>query len=93
MCGTPLALRVIGGLPSMPAPLIPWRVFFQALSTRKYKQKHLQSWLGRWAFSDAGTALVDGGANYEATSLSLEEKQKLAAFFDATRGKRPKIIH
>ena len=50
MCGTPLALCVIGGLPSMPAPLIPWRVFFHALSTRKYKQKHLQSWLGRWRF-------------------------------------------
>ena len=44
----------------MPAPLIPWRVFFHALSTRKHKQEHLQFWLARWAFSDAGTALVDG---------------------------------
>jgi hypothetical protein len=36
---------------------------------------------------------VDGGANYEATPLSLEEKQKLAAFFAATQGKQPKILH
>jgi hypothetical protein len=77
----------------MPAPLIPWRVFFHALSTRKHKQEHLQFWLARWAFSDAGTALVDGGANYKATPLSLEEKQKLAAFFAATQEKRPRTLH
>jgi hypothetical protein len=77
----------------MPAPLIPWRVFFNALRSRQYKQKHLQSWLGRWAFSDAGAALVDGGANYEATPMSLEDKQKLAVFFAATPGKGPKTFH
>jgi hypothetical protein len=65
----------------MPAPLIPWRAFFHALENRKYKQKHFQSWLGRWAFTDAGVALVDEREVHEATQLPLEERQKRTALF------------
>jgi hypothetical protein len=70
----------------MPAPLIPWRVFFHAL--RKKKPRQGQIWLQRWAFADAGVALADG---HEATPLTLEEKGKIAAFFITK--KRPKNLH
>ena len=66
----------------MPAPLIPWQVFFHAL--QKQNSQTVQTWLGRWTFSDAGTALVHGGENHEATPLSLEEKQKRALLFLTT---------
>jgi hypothetical protein len=73
----------------MLAPLIPWHVFFRSLRTRKSKQ--VETWLGRWAFSDAGAALVDSSATREATRLSIEEKQKRATHL--TMGKRPKMLH
>jgi hypothetical protein len=63
----------------MPAPLIPWRVFFNALHTRISKPKHFKAWLARWAFTDAGVALMEERELHEAQQLSTEERQKRTA--------------
>jgi hypothetical protein len=75
----------------MPAPLIPWHVFFRSL--REQKSNQVETWLERWAFSNAGAALVDASASNETATLSVDEKQKRALHFLMTLGKRPKILH
>jgi hypothetical protein len=75
----------------MPAPLIPWHVFFRSL--RKRKSKQIETWLGLWAFSDAGAASVDGSATHDEKPLPIEEKQKRAVHFLMTMGKGPKLLH
>ena len=74
----------------MLAPLIPWPVFFQAM--RRQKSRLVQAWQRYWIFSDYGAALIPRpGEETTEPSLSLYEKQKIAALFAATRGTRAKI--
>ena len=75
----------------MPTTLLPWRIFFQALQKQKYTLR--QSWLRYWIFSDDGAALVPRRGDRTAERLSLEEKQKIATLFAATRRERPNTLH
>ena len=63
----------------MPATLIPWQVFFEALQRQKSTIVH--AWLRYWIFSDDGAALIPKRGEDTGESLSLDEKQKGALLF------------
>jgi len=75
----------------MPTTLLPWRIFFQAL--QRQRSTIVQAWLRYWIFSDDGAGLIPRRGDGTAESLSLEERQKIATLFAATRQERPKTLH
>jgi hypothetical protein len=75
----------------MPATLIPWQDFFEEL--QKENSQTVQTWLGGWAFTDDGAALVHGCEKREATPLSLEEKQKRALLFLMALERGQRTLH
>ena len=75
----------------MPAPLIPWRIFFQALQKQKYTLR--QAWLRYWIFSDDGAALLPRNKDGTAESSSLQEREKIATWLFKAKNKWPETLH
>jgi hypothetical protein len=75
----------------MPIPLIPWQFFNDAL--QQQNSQTVQTWIGEWAFTNGGVALVQEREKNEALPLSLEEKKKQAELFVMTKGRWPKTLN
>jgi hypothetical protein len=75
----------------MPAPLIPWQVFFKAL--QRQKSTILHAWLRYWIFSDDGAALIPRPGEKTAESSSLQEREKITAQLFMAKRKWPETLH
>ena len=75
----------------MSTTLISWQLFFKALRTQKPGIRH--AWLRYWMFSDEGAALRPKSKERSVETLSVEQRQKIATLFAATREHWRRTLH